>query len=200
MSPQKTYRLMAGMAIAMLCLLGVAIYSLSRLSSGPWTRKLSAPDIQASAHTGMPTFQLESNGENITPAYFEGKWTLLSFWSYGCPPCLEEMPALNTLALTWSGPEFRVLTVNWDEGEMLDSAKRFLQEHEITLPTIYDPKKILKNAFQVNEFPRHFLIAPDGKIAWQATGAFAWDESHARDQLLKLMELQTPESASDPVE
>lgn len=191
---------MAGMAVAMMLLLGVAIYSLSRLSSAPWTSQLHTPHIEATSRQDVPQFEVEADGETLTPAYFEGKWTLLTFWSHTCPPCLEEMPALNTMALTWSGPEFRVLTVNFDEGENLDAAKRFLQEQEIVLPTVYDSKQTMKNAFAVTEFPRHFLISPDKKIVWQATGAFQWDEAEARDQLLKLMELQVQEQAPDPAE
>jgi thiol-disulfide isomerase/thioredoxin len=192
---------MAFMAIAIFCLLSVAIYSLSRISSTPWTSLLKTPNIQAGVKQDLPKFEVMTEGKQpINAQYFEEKWTLITFWSFTCAPCMEEMPALNQLALTWQGPEFSVLTVNTDHAEDLDSAKRFLEEQQITLPTVYDQQQVMKNAFGVNEIPRHFLVGPDKKVVWAATGAFRWTEAKARDQLLKLMELQAPESAPDPGE
>lgn len=192
---------MAGMAVAMVILISVAIYSLSRLSSAPWTSILRTPDIQAAGDVHpLPNFEVISGNKPFTPANLEGHWTLLTFWSYSCPPCIEEMPALNALALNWQGPEFSIVTVNWDQAEDLEAAKRFMQEQQIALPTIYDQDEVMKKAFGVTEYPRHFLISPDKKIVWQALGAYRWNDQAARDQLLKLMEQQSPEADQDPSE
>jgi thiol-disulfide isomerase/thioredoxin len=202
LSPQKTYRMMAAVAVAILLLLSVAIYSLSRLSTAPWSSELEAPAIQSTSRQELPHFEYKEDGKLISPQNLEGHWTLLTFWSFSCPPCLVELPGINQLAQSWSGPELEILTVNSDNGEDLDQAKRFLQEQEITLPTLFDKSGALKTAFGVSEWPRHFLIGPDKGVMWAATGAFKWNDSKVRDQLLKLMERQTEdlEKTQDPQE
>lgn len=112
------------------------------------------------------------------------------------------MPALNQLALNWQGPEFQIITVNLDreQAEDFETAKKFLTDNEIVLPTALDDGEKLKRAFGVVEIPRHFLVNPKGEIIWSAMGAFAWNSPAARDQLLKLMEMQPQEPDSDSQE
>lgn len=192
---------MAGMALAMGALMALAIYSFSQMSSAPWTSALSDPKIESSEKKPLPPLGGgASEGPALTPQNFEGKWTLLSFWSHTCPPCLQELPALNQLSLGWQGPEFQVITVNVDSGEDLDFSKTFLQENEIVLPTIFDRTGELKKAFAVSEYPKHFLVSPEQQIVWEAVGAYKWNDASARDQLLKLLEQYTPETAPDPGE
>ena len=138
----------------------------------------------------------------LSPERLEGKWTLLTFWSYGCAPCMVEMPGLNAFVLNWQGPELDVLTVNTDEEhtENLEQARLFLQEQSITLPTLFDVRGVVRKAFDVTEYPRHILIDPRGGIRWAASGAFAWNEAHTKDQMLKLMERDSPATRPDPAE
>ncbi|NJL25418.1 MAG: TlpA family protein disulfide reductase [Calothrix sp. SM1_5_4] len=193
---------MTGAALAMIVLLGVAIFSLSKLANAPWTSALTTPTIQSTFRKDLPHFEYRDEEKSVTRENFEEKWTLLTFWSITCAPCLEEMPALNQLALSWQGPEFQILTVNFDpeNSDDLENAKNFLADQEIVLPTLFDGKQELKKAFNVTEYPKHFLISPDTKIVWEARGAFKWNDAKARDQLLKLMEQQAPESSQDPAE
>lgn len=193
---------MALFAVAIMLLIGLAIYSLSKMQTAPWTSSLSTLEIQSTFRKDLPHFELTSANKLLSPENLAGKWTLLSFWSYSCPPCLEEMPSLNQLSLSWQGPDMQIVTVNVDDEktENFELAKKFLQEQDIELPTIFDRGLVLAKAFGVDVYPKHFLINTEGKIIWEAAGAFKWDQQSARDQLLKLTEQQTPESVQDPSE
>src|SRR6059058_123647 len=114
-SPKNTYRLMAGMAVAAIGLIGVIIYSLQQLSAPAWTSSLKDPVLNPTLRQELPQFEYSLEGKSLKAQNFEGKWTLLTFWAYWCGPCLEEMPALNTLGQQWAGPEFELLTVNIDK-------------------------------------------------------------------------------------
>ncbi len=201
-SPGKTYRVMAVFAITILGLLSLAIYSLSRMEVSPWTTQLAELRIQDTFRKKLPQFEYVDGDKNLTPRNFENKWTLLSFWSYSCPPCLVEMPSLNQMSLGWSGPEMEVLTVNVDEEntENLELAKAFLKDEEIVLPTLFDKKRVLTKAFAVDVFPKHFLVNPQGEIVWEGQGSYDWNAQASRDQLLKLIEQQTLQTIPDPVE
>lgn len=193
---------MAIVAVAIIGLLSLAIYSLSRMQTKPWSSTLETLKIQSTFRKDLPQFEHKDGEKLINPRHFEGHWTLLTFWSYSCPPCLQEMPALNALALSWQGGELEVLTVNTDpkDSDNFVFAKKFLQEEEIELPTVFDRDQVIAKAFDVTVFPRHFLINPEAKIVWEASGAFAWNDPKARDQLLKLIEPRDPEAVPDPVE
>ena len=194
---------MAGMAIAMLTLLFGAIYSLSHLTSTPWTRALTPPQIAPESPHQIPKFSFkDESGQVVDPARLEGHWTLLTFWSYGCAPCMLELPGLNAFLLNWQGPEFDVLTVNTDEerSDNLEQARAFLLEQQITLPTVFDLRGVVRKAFDVTEYPRHFMINPEGQIVWAASGAFNWNDPSTKDQILKLMEQDSPATHPDPAE
>lgn len=202
-SPARSRQVMMAFAFAIAALIGVAIFSLSRLTSTTaWVSTLKDPEIQDTTRQPLPQFQHEELSRALASTGDTPRWTLLTFWTVTCAPCLQELPAQNALASSWQGPDFQIVTVNLDadSAEDLETAKRLILEEQITLPTFYDKGFALKKAFQVNEYPRHFLISPEGQIVWQASGAYAWSGTAARDQLLKLMERQAPESAEDPVE
>ena len=194
---------MAGMAVAAIVLIGVAIYSLSQLKQGGWTSSLKDPVLNPTLRQELPQFEYSSEGKSLKAQNFEGKWTLLTFWAYWCAPCLEEMPGLNQLGQQWQGPEFEVVTVNVDDfpSENYEAARHFVTDESIVLPTLFDKTGDLKKAFGVKDLPHHFLISPEKKIVWQAIGSFKWNDDKARAQLLRIMEKETEtQDLKDPKE
>lgn len=189
---------MAGMAIAMMILLGFAIYNLSRLSSPPWASQLKPLTLNEQPSQDFPQLKGGHVDPSLSTAALQERWTLINFWSFTCAPCLVELPALNQLALGWQGPEFSIVTVNLDEGDAVEQAKRFLLDNEITLTTVYDTDKSLKAAFNVDAYPYHVLVDPSGHVVWSDLGAVRWNDTAARDQLLKRMELKDTDPVSDP--
>lgn len=191
------------MAVIFMGLIATAIYSLSQMNSGVWTSSLTEPVLHPNQNQDLPAVEYSNEGKTLRSQTFEGRWTLLTFWAYWCAPCLEEMPGLNALIQNWQGPEFNIITINIDppNSETFESARQYLTENAIVIPTIFDKTGELKKAFKVESLPQHFLISPDKKIVWQAKGAFKWNEAAARDQLLKLMETtgtEQPDPASSP--
>ena len=179
------------MAIIFMGLIAVAIYSLSQMNTGVWTSSLVDPVLHPNQSQELPQIEYSAEGKTLKAQTFEGRWTLITFWAYWCAPCLEEMPGLNALMQNWQGPEFNIITINIDEAgtETYESARQYLTENAVVIPTIFDKTGELKRAFKVESLPQHFLVSPEKKIVWQARGAFKWNESSARDQLLKIMEL-----------
>src|SRR5262245_45177031 len=65
-----------------------------------------------------PDFELpDMSGHPVRLSSFRGKTVYLNFWTRTCPPCLDEMPSLATLAKIAKGrSDFVVLTVSTDAG------------------------------------------------------------------------------------
>jgi thiol-disulfide isomerase/thioredoxin len=187
---KKTLHYMQMAALGALVLIGVVIYTFVHVPIGADVASDTFPTIGVSApyRQKLPHFEWHNGDAHLKSADLQGTWTLLSFWSLTCTPCLKEMPDLDQFNEDWSGPELTVTTVNEDTLEMSETIRQFLSENEIQLPVFYDVSGELKNAFDVHEFPRHFLISPKGEIVWTEKGAFNWTAPESQKSLLAIME------------
>jgi len=68
-------------------------------------------------------------GPERTLADYRGQVVVLNFWATWCPPCREEMPALNRLADAYRDRGVVVLTVSSEPREAID---RYTAEHPLT--------------------------------------------------------------------
>jgi len=112
-----------------------------------------------------PDFALTTlDGNTVSLSDYEGEWVLLNFWATWCPPCIVEMPYLQTLA----DRGLNVLGVNMAEPE--ENVKLFTIRHGITFPILMEPDDILVLDYQARTLPRTVIIAPDGTMALRITG------------------------------
>ncbi|OQX48975.1 MAG: hypothetical protein B0D87_02855, partial [Candidatus Sedimenticola endophacoides] len=72
-------------------------------------------------------------------AGFQGRPVLLHFWGTWCPPCLEEMPALDRLAGELSKEALEIIAVNRDAGGT-DSTLAFYMKHGIRNLSAYSDR------------------------------------------------------------
>jgi thiol-disulfide isomerase/thioredoxin len=198
---KKTLRYMQVAAVGALILVGAVIYTFSHLPVGTTVAVDSFPTIKVPApyRQKVPHFEWQSGAAHLKSSDLQGSWTLLSFWSMTCTPCLKEMPDLDQFNEDWSGPELSIVTINEDTAEMSDTIRQFVSENEIQLAVYYDAKGEIKDAFDVHEFPRHFLISPKGEVVWQEKGAFNWTAPESQKSLLAIMERESaPTEAEGP--
>ena len=112
-----------------------------------------------------PDFTLTTlDGNTVSLSDYEGEWVLLNFWATWCPPCIVEMPYLQTLA----DRGLNVLGVNMAEPE--ENVELFTIRHGITFPILMEPDDILVLDYQARTLPRTVIIAPDGTMALRITG------------------------------
>jgi peroxiredoxin len=108
-----------------------------------------------------------------------GKVIMLNFWATWCPPCLEEMPALERLYRRHRTAGFTLLAVSLDA----DGAKvsPFVAKHGLSFPVGLDPKTKVAELYGVRHLPSTFIIDREGNIAALALGPREWDNaaSHA---------------------
>jgi peroxiredoxin len=102
-----------------------------------------------------------------------GKTVLINFWATWCPPCLEEMPALERLYRQHRGNGFVLVAVSVDA----DPARvtPFVKKHELSFPVVFDPKMKLAERYGVRALPATFLVDRTGHLTALALGPRAWD-------------------------
>jgi thiol-disulfide isomerase/thioredoxin len=150
---------------------------LSACSSGPQIAGITVAEgtnisrIEPDKRREAPPLE----GETLRSGDFEasrtlGKVTVVNFWGSWCGPCRVEEPRLEEAWKTLEDEGVVFLGVNTRRDQRA-AAIAFLEEFEVTYPSIYDPDSNIAYAYGVRVMPATFVIDPDGKIAAQILGA-----------------------------
>jgi peroxiredoxin len=102
-----------------------------------------------------------------------GKVVMVNFWATWCPPCLEEMPAMERLYRQQKASGFTLVAVSVDTDPKPVSP--FVAKHQLTFPIALDSKMDLANSYSVRALPSSFIVARDGNLAALAIGPRHWD-------------------------
>ena len=109
-----------------------------------------------------PDFTLTSlDGDPIALSDHQGQAVMINFWATWCPPCLAELPLIESFAE--SHPEkLVVLAVN--AGEEKASVLDFVNEFGYDLQFLLDPSNSLASQYQVRGLPTSVFIDQQGLI------------------------------------
>jgi thiol-disulfide isomerase/thioredoxin len=117
----------------------------------------------------------DSEGRPMRLSSFRGKAILLNIWATWCSPCRDEMPALNRLQSSLAGPDFEVVALSIDRGE-LSAIKAFYLQAGIGQLRIYrDQSGAAMTDLGVTAIPTTLLIDRYGNELGRTIGPAAWD-------------------------
>ncbi|CAA9375514.1 MAG: hypothetical protein AVDCRST_MAG74-1323 [uncultured Pyrinomonadaceae bacterium] len=114
----------------------------------------------------LPDFSfVDLDGKKRRFSEFRGKYVLLDFWGFWCPPCLKELPYLREAYKRFQSRNFEIVGMNTDKYTP-ESIKKNLEQNGMTWTQArHDSFINLKDyEFRIESFPTTLLIAPDGKI------------------------------------
>ena len=107
-------------------------------------------------------------GGDLRIADFQGKAVLLEVWFTGCPPCMQEAPALVSLDRELSARGLVIVGANDDRTLGLDYddsvRQRYVQEHHISYPIVSWTKESDQAYGGIAIFPTLFLIDRKGVV------------------------------------
>ena len=121
-------------------------------------------------------FLVDGNGRPTPLAGQLAPVTLLHFWATWCPPCIDEVPAIDRLARDLAGEgEFRLLMVAVADDQA--QVARFAGAARERV--LYDPKWEVAHRYGTRQLPETYLLV-DGKVTRKFTGATDWDDPQVR--------------------
>lgn len=138
------------------------------------------PDISASSSTldaipvkvdypapELTLTNLEGNPASL--ADYRGKVVLVNLWATWCPPCKEEMPALESFHRKHAGDGFTIVAIN--DGDPTADVVQFVKDYGLTFPVWLDPTYVAtEKAFKTLNLPSSFVIDRSGQIVLSWVG------------------------------
>ena len=153
--------------VVVILLVGFAVYVTTNL---PTTTSVVAGEA-------APDFQLEdTKGNQVSLAALRGKVVLVNFWATWCPPCREEMPAMERLNEVMADDDFVMLAINTEQkGRTV--VPEFLKKTPYTFPILFDDKEVVQQRYGVYKFPESFVIRKDGTVDQKIIGPLDWSST-----------------------
>lgn len=118
----------------------------------------------------------DENGQAVTLADFKGEVLLVNLWATWCPPCVAELPALDTLQARLRDKGLHVLPISLDNKPVADVAA-FLAERRVEQMKLYiDSGRQIPMKWVYAGIPASFLIDRNGVVFEQFDGPREWAE------------------------
>ncbi len=135
-----------------------------------------------------PGFALpDLDGKMVSLADFKGKVVLLNIWATWCPPCVAEMPSMETLYQELKEEDFEIIAVSIDESGS-DVVAPFMKKHKLSFPALTDTQGTTKNIYQTTGVPESFIIDKDGIIVEKVIGPREWASPDAINYFRNLIQ------------
>ncbi|HEX9781082.1 MAG TPA: thioredoxin-like domain-containing protein [bacterium] len=137
-----------------------------------------------------------NTAEPLTMAGLRGKVVLLDFWTFCCINCIHVIEELRRLEAAF--PDTLVVvgvhSAKFENESRTSQVRQSVLRYEIAHPVVNDARLVLWNTYGVRAWPTLVLIAPDGRVALEASGehnepllhsAIAWliEDAEARGAL-----------------
>jgi peroxiredoxin len=137
----------------------------------------SAPDF---------TLDLLSSGQ-ITLSNLRGQVVMVNLWASWCPPCREEMPAIENVYQEYKHQGLEVLAVNTTYQDNEAEVAAFVKQYGLTFPILLDKTGAVSNRYQLRGLPSTYFVDRKGVIRSVVVGG-PMSEALIRSKIQDLLE------------
>ena len=124
-----------------------------------------------------PSFEIpRTDGRTDSLARHRGQVVLVNIWATWCPPCREEMPALQRFARENAG---KVVVLAADQGESAQVAAAYAKERGVTFPILVDEAQQYGRAYAAVGMPTTVIVGRDGRVLKGIDGAMTLEQMRA---------------------
>jgi peroxiredoxin len=163
-SPSKFYPLIF-LALGLLLIAG-SVYFL--IQKTPPQTELAAVPVKVNYSAPKLTLT-DIHGTSSSLADLRGQVVLVNLWATWCPPCKEEMPALQDFYTDNKDKGFTIIAIN--DGDPTPDVLQFVKDYELTFPVWLDPTYIgTEQAFKTLNLPSSYVINRQGTIVLSWVG------------------------------
>jgi thiol-disulfide isomerase/thioredoxin len=137
-------------------------------------RGLPDPTLDTSAGATLDARFVDGSGRSRKLSDYQGQIVLVNVWATWCPPCRDEMPALERLRTQIQDPRFAIVAISVDVGG-IDVAARFLNRESITAlePFAGDEQEVMRS-LEIVALPTTVLLDKRGVELGRMLGPADW--------------------------
>ncbi len=121
------------------------------------------------------------DGELFSLSQYRGKTVIINFWATWCPPCREELPAMNRAWKKVKDDNIVMLAINVGEDE--DTIFSFMGGYPIDFQVLLDQTGEVTRQWPLKGLPTTYVVDTQGRLYYRAIGGREWDS----DALLDLV-------------
>lgn len=169
--------------VLILYLTGLHTQVIGTLQRGLLATGLITPDIPElidddAESANLDVYFKDQKGIVRSLRNFEGDAIFMNIWATWCPPCIAEMPSINSLYQHFKDNEdISFVLVSIDED--FDIAKEFMENRDYDLP-IYHYQTKAPGTYQSSAIPTTYIISRDSKIVLEKQGYAKYDTEEFR--------------------
>lgn len=151
---------------------GVAAMTLLTLRQSQAERAVETSVIPIKTDYAAPELTLKDmDGNSRSLSEYRGQVVLVNMWATWCPPCVAELPTLNSFYGDYADGGFVIIGI--DDGESLGVVKDYVTQIGLNYPIWVDPSYLSESAFGTMNLPSSFVIDRQGQIRLQWVGAIS---------------------------
>ncbi|MBC8054326.1 MAG: TlpA family protein disulfide reductase [Sphingobacteriaceae bacterium] len=109
----------------------------------------------------------DGNGKTIDISKQKGKVLFINFWATWCPPCIQEMPSINTLKKQFNDTEILFLMVDVDDN--YKKSNKFMENNKYDLP-VYTAVSSVPQELLSGSIPTTVIIDKEGRVVTRHEG------------------------------
>ncbi|MFY0594505.1 TlpA family protein disulfide reductase [Roseivirga sp.] len=128
----------------------------------------------------------DRDGNIIDVSTLKGKTIFINIWATWCPPCVAEMPSINSLKkklVDYDNIEYLMISEDRD----METAIKWVDKKGFDLP-IHKTIGRLPDMYETGYVPSTFVISPKGEVVVRHTGMANYNTRRFRKLLIKLSE------------
>lgn len=110
----------------------------------------------------------DAKGQTVTLSELKGKVVFINFWATWCPPCLAEMPSINTLYQEL-GSNKNIIFLMADADGRPEEALLFLQKKQYNLP-VYAATTAVPANVSAGTIPTTVVLNKKGEMVYHHEG------------------------------
>jgi thiol-disulfide isomerase/thioredoxin len=115
----------------------------------------------------MPLVAVDGSKHNLN--HYRGKWLVVNYWATWCPPCIVEMPELQSFHDEHADKDAMVIGIN-SELISQDRLQTFLEDYFISYPIFISKPGQQSELGLIPGLPTTFLVTPQGKVVAREIG------------------------------
>ena len=105
---------------------------------------------------------------------FRGKVVLINFWATWCPPCIEEMPSMESLRKEIDETRLKIMALSVDDSwEPIDT---FVEKSSYGFGIYADFQEKVAKLYGTHMIPETYIVDKQGVILCKVTGDHDWME------------------------